>query len=607
MITVFRDIWEKLTPNYTTPEKVVERIRTGKDIDRINIVRAEPDTAKRRELKKRLPCICWTGKFTSRFDDKLIEHSGLCCLDIDHIDSLEERKAEISAFPFVYACFISPSGDGLKVIARIPADIKKHRGYYEGLMKIFPQLDTSSINESRVCYSSVDGNIYFNPNATEFTDFIDTTKPNSEQPRYVSTSAKTEWIKIGVGANMIRQAMNGQKHITLLKAAKLMGGYIAGGMVNETDAIQMLEAEISKHEIDDFKAAQKTIEAGIEYGKKTPLTEIEQEVFKKPKGTDAGIKKVDEVWEDMKRTFVHGKKRGSTTHFKKFDENFKWKEGEITLIIARPNAGKTEFALQLMLMKSVFDKWKWGVFSPENYPPDEFYDTMIHAYIGKTPDPFYGNAQMSLEDYERGYKFVREHFYYVYPDEHTIEHIDSNFIYLIEEVGIKGTLLDPFNQIEADYGARQDLFLSAFLTTRKRISIKYGLCDIITTHPKSMSRNKSGEYDIPDMYDIAGGAMWGNKMDNIMVLHRPHFLTDPMNTTVEVHVRKIKKQKLVGIPGCCTFTFQRKTNRYYTDDMNPLEEKPKETNIVKRLFESRSAKKEEEELNGSYGNPNDPF
>ena len=64
--------------------------------------------------------------------------------------------------------------------------------------------------------------------------------------------------------------------------------------------------------------------------------------------------------------------------------------------------------------------------------------------------------------------------------------------------------------------------------------------------------------------------MWGNKMDNIMVIHRPKFLTDPMDTTVEVHVRKIKKQKLVGIPGTCVFDFKRSTNRYYIDGISPL-------------------------------------
>jgi hypothetical protein len=68
--------------------------------------------------------------------------------------------------------------------------------------------------------------------------------------------------------------------------------------------------------------------------------------------------------------------------------------------------------------------------------------------------------------------------------------------------------------------------------------------------------------------------MWGNKVDNIIVLHRPYILTDQLNTTVEVVVRKVKKQKLVGVPGSSTWNFSRITNRYYIDGYNPLEHIP---------------------------------
>lgn len=178
---------------------------------------------------------------------------------------------------------------------------------------------------------------------------------------------------------------------------------------------------------------------------------------------------------------------------------------------------------------------------------------------------------MSFDEYERGYNFVREHFFYVYPEQHTMAEIDSAFAYLIKDKGICGTFIDPYNQIEHEVGEREDLYLSKFLTDRKRFALKHNIYSLISTHPKSMSRNKNGDYDVPDMYDISGGAMWANKMDNIIVLHRPNFISDPMDTTVEVHVRKVKKQKLVGIPGLCTFTFSRKSNRYYIHDTNPLE------------------------------------
>lgn len=336
-------------------------------------------------------------------------------------------------------------------------------------------------------------------------------------------------------------------------------------------------------------------------------------VIAKDSSPASAIRPIEAVWELMKNTFVNGKARGTTTHFKQFDTNFTWKTGEITLVIGVPNAGKTEFVLQLMLMKSHFDGWKWGCFSPENYPEDEFYDTLIHAYIGKTTDPYLKEHQMSMSDYQRGYEFVKKHFFYVYPEEQTPEQVGKVFEWLIEKHKINGTLTDPFNQLETEYEGRDDLFLSKYLRDKKRFAVTHNICDITTAHPKVLRRDKDGKFPVPEIYDIAGGAMWGNKMDNIMVIDRPNIKTDPFDSNVNVIVRKIKKQRLVGIPGICNFTFNRKFNRYYIDDENPLDGGVKIMQTPKRLFEKKKEEQQSEiEFDESYKErydvkPTDPF
>jgi len=574
MITVFsnaRDIWN---PRYVEEEYVLKQIQNCKIQKQINAIRGEKDVVKKRELKTNLPSICWSGTFTKREDKYCTTHSGMCVLDYDHLENVNTKKDEMKKYPFVFCSFISPSGDGLKVVVKIPPEKEKHYGYYAGLVKMFPELDPTSKNISRVCFASADKDIYINKGAIEFTEYID---PNLElQKANTLGGAKkafnTDYAKANISLNMIRNSLNGEKHGTLLKASKLMGGYIAGGVIEEDEAFRLLEIEIQKKEIDDFDGAKKTIQDGINYGKITPLFQIEEEI--KLKATNTGIKKADEVWEKMKHGFRNGKERGVTTHFDLFNDNFTWKRGEISLIIGRPNSGKTEFMLQLMLLKSYYDGWKWGVFSPENYPEDEFYDSLIHSYIGKTTDPYFNNYQMSEDEYEKGYEFIRKHFFYIYPDDiHTIEEIESNFLYLIENEGISGTFIDPFNQIiSPSYGKRDDQFLSLFLSQRKKFAVRHQLCDVISSHPKIMMKNKNnGEYDVPDIYDIAGGAMWSNKIDNIISVHRPNYVANPKDTSVEIHVKKIKKQRLVGIPGMCLFDFNRKTNRYYINGLTAFE------------------------------------
>jgi VirE N-terminal domain/DnaB-like helicase C terminal domain len=556
--------------------KIFDRIRSCQLQIRIDELRRETDKDRKRSLKEALPAVIFAGVFDKRGDDNLKLHSGLAVLDIDHIgttDLVEAEKEKLKLLPFVYAAFVSPSGDGLKVVVKIPpCHQTEHRKYYGALMLKFPQVDTTSQNPERICFLSCDKNIYVNYDAVEFTEMVDVAeKKKSTSPANVKLAPVDNYAFAERALKMIRNSQDGRKHIDTLKASRLMGGLIAGGVISESEGIRLLEKEVSnKPNVINFDGAKKTIRAGIEYGKKTPITlEREFEVAKIDIVSD-----IDEVWEMMKYSFVHGKKRGSTTHFTNFDKNFTWKEKDITLIIGSGNAGKTEFATQLMLMKSHFDDWKWAVFTPENYPEDEFYDTLIHAYIGKTTDPHYKDQQMSMEEYEKGYRFIRSHFFYVYPDEesHNIEEVESHFSFYIETQNINGVLLDPFNQLDIDFSIRDDQFLSKFLKERKNFAKKYNIHYVITSHPKTMQRDKNtGEYPVVNLYDIAGGAMWNNKIDNLLSVHRPNRMKDPKDTSVEIHTLKIKKQKLVGIPGICSFDYKRITNRYYQDGINPLE------------------------------------
>jgi len=65
----------------------------------------------------------------------------------------------------------------------------------------------------------------------------------------------------------------------------------------------------------------------------------------------------------------------------------------------------------------------------------------------------------------------------------------------------------------------------------------------IIAHPKLMERDKTGNYKCPDVFDVNDGAMWSNKMDNILVYHRPFAQTDPNNPLAEFHSKENQKEK----------------------------------------------------------------
>ncbi len=167
MITIFRNIRETSTPFYKDISFIFERIKSQKYGDLIKQIRNEDDKTARNELKKELPAICFSGTFSKRADDAIKEHSGYICLDFDGYlkkKDMLQAKEDMSKDPYVMAVFISPSGNGLKVIVKIPADEENHKRYFTGLQEHFNSeyFDVTSKNVSRVCYESVDKNIYIN-------------------------------------------------------------------------------------------------------------------------------------------------------------------------------------------------------------------------------------------------------------------------------------------------------------------------------------------------------------------------------------------------------------------------------------------------------------
>jgi hypothetical protein len=154
---------------------VVDRIRKGAANDLVKRIRNLSEKAERDLLKKGLLSICWSGTFRRRADNHLIDHSGLVCIDFDHVKDMDAFRERLVADPFTHVLFTSPSGDGLKVVVRIPANGRTHKGSFQALMEHYnvDEFDPKNGNLSRVCYESSDPDIYYNPSSTIFESVVE--------------------------------------------------------------------------------------------------------------------------------------------------------------------------------------------------------------------------------------------------------------------------------------------------------------------------------------------------------------------------------------------------------------------------------------------------
>jgi hypothetical protein len=166
----------------------LDRIRNGESKKIIELVRAELDKEKKVKIKLKLPAVTFAGTFTTRAKANLKKSSGLCILDFDKLktyDLVLELKEKLTNDSFIYSTWISPSGDGLKGLIKIPCieSNDEYNNYYKHIVNHFEwvnkeygqnTIDTSGQDISRLCFESYDPNIYINLDSELYVDFIRT-------------------------------------------------------------------------------------------------------------------------------------------------------------------------------------------------------------------------------------------------------------------------------------------------------------------------------------------------------------------------------------------------------------------------------------------------
>lgn len=336
--------------------------------------------------------------------------------------------------------------------------------------------------------------------------------------------------------------------------------------------------------------------------------EILIECFKTAKQVKIdGIFTLDDVKESMFKTFNDGKRRGENTHWFDLNENYTHRLGEVTLWTGYMNEGKSTFLKQLLLAKACFDNWTIGVFSPEDFPADEFYDDLIHMYVGKSTDRF-DHHVMEKAEYNDAIEVIKKKFYYVYPEkDFTWESVEKKMIFLIRKYGVKAIILDPYNQFDHNQGnQREDLYISKFMAKLKHFAIINDVAVHLVAHQVTPLYTAGQNYPQPNAYKIKGGGTFADKADNVIFIWRPYRCTDPKNPSVVFGADKIKKQRLVGKLGQKEFHFDYLQNRYYLNNKNPFNDvKMKQSNVFEQ---SKPIENNTNFLNDiTINNENNPF
>jgi hypothetical protein len=551
-VTCFQSIFDKDNPEYISLGDALKNIKRGNSIDLVTKLRETGDKA----LKKQLPVVLFSGTFSSRVDEDIFDHSGFIVIDIDNVE-VESVKKALATDEYIFSCWVSPSGNGVKALVRI-SNAERHEDHFRALEKYFSsqyglEIDSTGKNLSRACFESYDPELVVNMDSSIFGAF--TTDHEATKVEVNPDYIFTDYMKLNLAARMVRRAVDGERHPVLLKAAVLCGGYISAGKMEEEEVKRVLLREFSKRPYDDHYHPEATIIDGIEKGKTMPIHEIideEQKIKRDILINDGDMSFVSSDDEDFRwiNDYADGKiMLGLDTGSELLDQHWRYKHN-FTIINGHSNVGKTTFALYLAVNASIRHGWKWIIYSSENRTAAIKMKIMTFACDMQAKDMTYHQRKLA-------YEWVSEHFTLI-SNKQVYSYYDLVIFgeKLMNKGRCDGYFIDPYNSLRIDMSERSGLSTheyhyeaaSEFLTFTNNHEIAVWL----NMHAVTEAQRRKGPDGLPTApyaEDTEGGAKFINRSDDFATFHRKVQSQDPLDRrTVEFHVRKIRETETGGSP-----------------------------------------------------------
>ncbi len=563
---------------YNDLHTVLERISTGGTLaGRISELRVLPE-AEYKEAKKEMPGIIFQGKFSKREKSSMQKASGLLILDFDHCGT--ELKKTLSGLDWIYVVFVSLGGDGLKALVKIPEvkDDQEYKQYFEAiadeLEKILPKaLDQSGKDICRLCFFSYDPEIYINPDAIIWSKKKTKSGEIKRSEKYIKNDYKRAMIPL----NYIRNSEQGERHTRILKAARLMGGYIAADIISEEEGLRLLKQEAYNIAPEDYQENQRAILDGINNGKSDPVNEgLETEIKTEEKYGKLYFTEKD-VNDKIEEKYINGLSRGYFCGWDELDKYWTLKLGTTSYWYGAPYSGKTQIWFEILLNTSKFYNFKHAIFSPETGGADDIFIELAQIYTGKDFYKDYHN-QMSESEKREAMTFLDNHFVIIDPSDELITIDDFyNYVDIIERkynTKIHTTTVDPWNELrhEFDKHTMRDVYLEWALgkiRQNARINQRH---NCIITHITQQAQVKGPDgtmyYPPASFREVAGGQSWARKgMGMISIYRPPEGMKDQngrpyeSNTTL-LQVQKVKP-KGSGMKGTAALYYDVKRHQFY--------------------------------------------
>lgn len=277
----------------------------------------------------------------------------------------------------------------------------------------------------------------------------------------------------------------------------------------------------------------------------------------------AGLYTAADIKGDVELLYAEGFRRGLSTGWPSVDELFTVRPGEMTIVTGIPGSGKSNWLDALAVNLFRLHGWAFCFCSPENWPVQRHAASIIEKIVGKPFAPSRGIVdRMRSEEMEFALGQMDGAFNFIMlgDEDMTLDTILAKVRAAIFRHGVKGVVLDPWNELEHNRpaGLSETEYISQALSKVRRFARISDVHVWIVAHPTKLQKDhESGEYPVPTLYDISGSAHWYNKADNGITVyrHNDEDLTD-------IYVGKIRFRE-VGQRGKATLAYCKDVGTYH--------------------------------------------
>jgi len=270
---------------------------------------------------------------------------------------------------------------------------------------------------------------------------------------------------------------------------------------------------------------------------------------------------------EVKDFVKNGFKPGYQVGLSNFDAIFSTYTSQFITVTGIPSSGKSDFVDQMVVGYNKNYGWKTGFASPENSP------NYLHAH--KLMRKVWGNMpkteDIDTDKWKEVGTHVNDNFFFIDMEKYSLESVLRKGAELVKRKGIKCLVIDPFNKVRDKNASSLDVntYTMEYLTKIENFAKKFDVLVFIVAHPTKMYKDKDGQIEEPNMYNIKGGGEWYDASYHGILVHR-----DYDAKTVKAKVLKVKFQNLGENGAEAHFKWEPNSGSFIPHVIDKIKEEP---------------------------------